>query len=505
MLSMLTLAQGAMGEIDSPESGQTDPKDAEEPALTISHEVSHQWWGNWVGWASYRDQWLSEALAEYSSLQFGAASAESKPAFLARHARDWRGILTATAADGRSLASLGPVTLGTRLGSSKSERAYQAIVYYKGAVVFRMLARMVGEEPFGKMLGELARAVGNRTLDTETFIGAIQKMSAADLSTFADQFIYGTGIPDVYFRYTSQEAGDGKGWLIRGEARQVGSSHESFRIAKDSAGAWTVRRETATDADLPKSVFVVPFQVLVPQAKESSPAKPGEIRTFRGFGGRLVIRGQRTPFQINVPEKPERLELDQLGEVLALFHDEDWTPKRTLRLQAQDLAATGNAEAAEGVLATALQAPVYSERALAAMSARRKSTLDSVTEAGFEDARIHTFAGRLRLDRGDVNGAEQAIADAEKCLKTPASQAGWVDRILLKSRIELARSDEEAAYDRLKKGLHDWWLNAEGYAWLAVAADASGHDRIADQAIKRAESRGVTVHALREARLAARQ
>jgi len=24
------------------------------------HEIAHQWWGNTVGWISYRDQWMSE-------------------------------------------------------------------------------------------------------------------------------------------------------------------------------------------------------------------------------------------------------------------------------------------------------------------------------------------------------------------------------------------------------------------------------------------------------------
>src|SRR5438105_7191178 len=28
-----------------------------------SHEVSHQWWGHMVGWASYHEQWLSEGFA----------------------------------------------------------------------------------------------------------------------------------------------------------------------------------------------------------------------------------------------------------------------------------------------------------------------------------------------------------------------------------------------------------------------------------------------------------
>ena len=34
----------------------------------MAHENAHQWWGNIVGWRSYRDQWLVEALANYSSL-----------------------------------------------------------------------------------------------------------------------------------------------------------------------------------------------------------------------------------------------------------------------------------------------------------------------------------------------------------------------------------------------------------------------------------------------------
>ena len=35
--------------------------------LFLGHEIAHQWWGHATTWDSYRDQWLSEALAEYSS------------------------------------------------------------------------------------------------------------------------------------------------------------------------------------------------------------------------------------------------------------------------------------------------------------------------------------------------------------------------------------------------------------------------------------------------------
>ena len=32
------------------------------------HEAAHQWWGNVIGWSSYRDQWIDEAIANYLAL-----------------------------------------------------------------------------------------------------------------------------------------------------------------------------------------------------------------------------------------------------------------------------------------------------------------------------------------------------------------------------------------------------------------------------------------------------
>jgi len=47
--------------------------DSEHPGaseLFRAHEVAHQLWGHMVGWKTYRDQWLSEAFAEYSAMLF---------------------------------------------------------------------------------------------------------------------------------------------------------------------------------------------------------------------------------------------------------------------------------------------------------------------------------------------------------------------------------------------------------------------------------------------------
>jgi len=76
------------------------------------------------------------------------------------------------------------------------------------------------------MLGELARAVANRTIDTGTFIMALERMSGQDLAPFVDQFVYGTGIPDVYYKYTVEPKDGSDAWVIRGTARQVASRVE---------------------------------------------------------------------------------------------------------------------------------------------------------------------------------------------------------------------------------------------------------------------------------------
>ncbi len=511
-LSMVTLAHAAIegpGDEKGPERWLQRLE--EQATITIAHEISHQWWGNWVGWASYRDQWLSEGLAAYSGLVYGARMAESAPAFLARNALDWRRSLLRTVADGRTTSSLGSVTLGARLNSSKAS-ASTPIVYDKGALVFRMLARLLGEEKFTQMLGTLSKAVSNRVIDTGTFIGALEKMSGMDLQPFVRQFIHGTGIPDVYFSYVVEPGPEDGKWIIRGKARQIASRVETYKVAKDGEGRWGIAREVKVDLDVPASTFVVPFQVIVTPPADVKKGTKGTIQRAPGFGGRLILKGQETPFQYTIPRRPERFELDQLGEVLALFHDEEWTPKRTLRLMARDLEATGDSAGAEALLRRALEAPLYSARAVAWLESDEERSAKEAKEneaeekeiETFENARIRTLLARFLLDRGDLQAAEKEITAAESLLEKPDAQAGWADRQILRGRLELARGDAEAAYVRLKKGRFEWWLGAEGNALLAVAATETGHERMAREALQNAEAEGVDMRALRQPESAAR-
>ncbi|MCP4664154.1 MAG: M1 family metallopeptidase, partial [bacterium] len=171
--------------------------------------IAHQWWGHMVAWQSYRDQWISEAMANYAAVLYARnrLKGEGEP-LLIGPTTGWQNALTSITSDGRPVESLGPLVLGERLESSRSGDAYQAIVYKKGAVILDMLARFFGEEHFLKMLRRLAEAVSFRPISTPLFVDLLERLSGQDLDGFAKQFIYGTGLPEIYYTYEfGEEAG----------------------------------------------------------------------------------------------------------------------------------------------------------------------------------------------------------------------------------------------------------------------------------------------------------
>jgi hypothetical protein len=502
-LSIVTLAEDAMREPGNARRAKSRPEWADEYRdQTIAHELSHQWWGNWVGWESYRDQWLSEALAEYSALMFGASTVESKARFLARNAIDWRDSLLGQAAGGRTVESLGPVVLGHRLASSKDPDAYQAIVYDKGAVVFRMLARILGEEPFAAMLGELSKAVGNRAIDTATFFRAMERMSGFDLQPFARRFVYGTGIPEVYYRYAIDEVPEEGKWIVRGKAFQVSRGQDRYLLRRAPGGHWEVQSQLAPNLDIEKSILVVPFQIILTPPDEVKRGKGEGLQSARGFGGMMVIEGASSEFEFTIPERPERLALDQFAEVLASFRDEDLQPKRFLRYRARRLAVAGDLVAAEEVLREALTTPLYSERGLAWLFPPGKEIDEKEVQKrrAREDARIHTLLARIQIEEGRLDDASQELVEAEALLADPENEAGWNERRILRSRLDLARGDYESAFRRLRTKRQRRRLGAEGYTVLAAAAYETGHEQLADESMEMAERRGADISALRAVR-----
>ncbi len=174
-----------------------------------AHETAHQWWGNRVASATYRDNWLMEALANYSALMYlEKRRGEHAVQVMLDNYRD--SLLLKNEA-GEMVDSAGPIVLGTRLESSIEPRAWRAITYGKGSWIMQMLRSRLGSERFTAMLAELARRYDRKEISTEEFrLLAAEflppKSDDSKLEGFFDQWVYGTGIPTIKMTYAVKGA-----------------------------------------------------------------------------------------------------------------------------------------------------------------------------------------------------------------------------------------------------------------------------------------------------------
>jgi len=178
-----------------------------------AHETAHQWWGNRVTPATYRDNWLMEALANYSALLYlekrrGTRSLEIM-------LDNYRSSLLAKNEAGQVVDSAGPIVLGARLETSQEPRAWRSITYGKGSWIMQMLRGRMGDQKFLALLGEISKRYDRKDITTEEFrlLAAEYLPAKSDdpkLESFFEQWVYGTGIPAIKLT-----------WAVKGAAPNV--------------------------------------------------------------------------------------------------------------------------------------------------------------------------------------------------------------------------------------------------------------------------------------------
>jgi len=168
--------------------------------VLLSHEVAHQWWGNLMSPLVPQDDWLMEALANYSALMLLEKKRGTKAASLVLDA--YKDRLLRKRDDGSEVDSGGPIALGNRLEPSLGSPDWNAIVYGKGTWVMHMLRRRIGDDNFLKLLGEVARKFRQQTISIRQF----QELAATylpknspdpTLDGFFEHWVEGTGIPTL--------------------------------------------------------------------------------------------------------------------------------------------------------------------------------------------------------------------------------------------------------------------------------------------------------------------
>jgi hypothetical protein len=465
----------------------------EDRRTLIAHEVAHQWWGNLVGWRDYRDQWISEAMASYSALLYARNRLDAESIEIVRvgPTKGWRSALLATTAGGRTMESLGPVVLGTRLRSSLSGSAYHSIVYKKGAVVLDMLARYFSEDFFIRILREVVRVASDRLVSTEGFLEMVSRLGGTDLEWFGSQYVYGTGLPEVEYEYRVSGSNQ-TGWVIEGVTHQRSPHRFRHRVVQREGGGYDVRRQAVELLNADASVLTVPIRIGLTGSDPDSPvaAIAGPRRVM---GGSLTLQGGSSQFRYQLDERPEILWLDPDGEVFGLFFSTVNRPKRSAYQRGLGLVASGDSAGAERTLREALGAtPVDYPPAWQHLAG------DSAYEDRLLDSGIRLALARLYLDSDRDAAAAVELEEARDVIPGGYRRRFVNDLVALDARLKLRAGNSKAAFKQLRRAVlrDDEVDSAEAYALLAIAARSMGEDEISDSACRTAARRGVDVSVL---------
>ena len=174
--------------------------------LMLTHETAHQWWGDAVDWQSYRDEWMIEALANYSALLMLETEDSEKMKIALDH---YRAELLKDTSNG-IIAEAGPVTLGGRLTSSMFPVAYETVLYGRGTWLIHMLRTTLRRASGGKsdmlffkaLKGLLAKSDHGK-ISTRDLQEAFEQVLPAELTYegrksldwFFDSWVNGISIP----------------------------------------------------------------------------------------------------------------------------------------------------------------------------------------------------------------------------------------------------------------------------------------------------------------------
>ena len=203
--------------------------------LIPAHETAHQWWGDLVTWSTYHDQWFSEGLANYSALMM---LQDKNPAGFRAIMENYRNELVQK----KENEDPGPVTLGSRLLSSRFPQGYEAITYGRATWLFHMLRTMLQDgaelerknnsdgnatEPFVRALRKVRDRYAGRSITTrelfevfaEDLPPGLRYEGRASLDWFLDGWVNGTSMPKLELKGV-KFVGKGKSTLVTGVIRQ---------------------------------------------------------------------------------------------------------------------------------------------------------------------------------------------------------------------------------------------------------------------------------------------
>ncbi len=173
----------------------------EEPQTSadnlVSHELSHQWFGDLVTCKDWSQAWLNEGFATFMEASFKEHEG-GHDAYLFELRNDARTYMREDTARYRRPLVYNRYRVPIDL--------FDATLYQKGALVLHTLRGVVGNETFWKALNLYLKENQYRNVETADLQRVFERVSNRKLDWFFDQWVMKAGYPELRVRYVYDAA-----------------------------------------------------------------------------------------------------------------------------------------------------------------------------------------------------------------------------------------------------------------------------------------------------------
>ncbi len=157
-----------------------DDRSEEAPDAVVAHELAHQWVGDHVSVAAWQHTWLNEGFATYAEWLWGE-----------RRGRD-------TAQERFDEEAERPADSpfwDVRIGSPGRANAFSTPVYDRGAMTLHALRKLIGDEPFSRLLRTWIAEHAGGNVTTAQFQELAERISGRELDGFFNTWLFSRSKP----------------------------------------------------------------------------------------------------------------------------------------------------------------------------------------------------------------------------------------------------------------------------------------------------------------------